>query len=42
GVEAELAAWPRAATLRIARQELAVPDLPPRLLFSWWVSASTP
>ncbi|MBU2831981.1 MULTISPECIES: 16S rRNA (guanine(527)-N(7))-methyltransferase RsmG [Acidithiobacillus] len=42
GVEAELAAWPRAATLRIARQELAVPDLPPRLLLSWEVSVTTP
>ena len=42
GVEAELAAWPRAATLRIARQELAVPDLPPRLLLSWCIPVIMP
>ncbi|MEY2334963.1 16S rRNA (guanine(527)-N(7))-methyltransferase RsmG [Acidithiobacillus ferrianus] len=35
GVEEELADWPRAATLSITRQELAIPDVPPRLLLSW-------
>ncbi|MDD5375389.1 16S rRNA (guanine(527)-N(7))-methyltransferase RsmG [Acidithiobacillus sp.] len=42
GVGEELTDWPRAATLHITRQDLAVPGLPPRFLLSWRIPVATP